>query len=111
MNNKGPTPLSYATPVIRIYWRWPWGTRLGVATLIAVVHFGAGCLFWVYGIQINLFVAVILFPGVLLVSGLDEGYRIHFSWVAFTVCESLLVGALLATLFERIDRHFHRPKM
>jgi hypothetical protein len=110
MSTEGPTPLNYATPVKRVYWRWPWGMRLGVAVMMAVIHFGSGCLFWVYGIQINFFVAFVLFPRVLLVSGLDERYRMHLSWVGFTVCESLCMGALLAALFERIDRYLHERK-
>jgi hypothetical protein len=112
MNNEGPTPLNYATPVKPMNWRWGWWKRLGVTALIAVVHLGSGFLMGIYWKGVNLFVVVILFPGVLLVSWLDQGRWMHYSWWMFVAGgESLLVGTILAALFEGISRYRHRPKV
>jgi hypothetical protein len=112
MNNEGPTLLNYATPVVRMYWRWRWGQRLGVTALMAVVHFGLGCLVNVYAIEGNLFLAIVLYPAIILIPWLHGPRYLPDDWMLpVLVGESLFVGAMLAALFEGTSRYRHRPNV
>jgi hypothetical protein len=107
MNNEGPTPLNYATPAVRVHWRWPWWKRLGVAILVSIVHFSSGLWVIVFDIRLRRFPALFLFPLFHLTERLWDSYG---GMLAVAVGQSLLIGVLLAALFERISRYLHRPK-
>jgi hypothetical protein len=122
MNNEVPRPLNYATPVRRVYWGWPWWKRLGVAALLAAVHltYGIAMTEWLhgpnrlkaFGIRLSHFPEAIFFPVVALIEWLRGSPYLPDTWtLPVTVGESLLVGAMLAALFEGISRYLHRPKV
>ena len=98
MNTEGPTPLNYATPVKRVCLQWPWGIRFVVVALIAVLHFGPGFFVDVYDSPPKRYLAFVLYPGLWLIGRLRQSYLPDRLAIAVLVGESLLVGAILATV-------------
>jgi hypothetical protein len=111
MNTEVPTPLDYATPVQRVYWRWGWWRRFGVAAVTAIVHLGLGLVISASDLSFNDLRAVVLLPVLSLIEWLRMWPMSTRVEIAVAVGESFLVGALLAALFECISRYLHRPKV